>query len=109
MARLDLVIELGGQISGQMMDQDGPITYFRVFLYPVGGENAWAENFQYDYSFNLTGLPDGDYVLGAKAFYLSPSMEEMVWYPGTFDRQEAQVIQIRNASVVEGADIIIPR
>ena len=106
--RLNLVMELGGQISGRLMDEDGPLKSFSVWVYPVGEENSWAENYVYDGSFNLTGLPDGNYVLGARVYSFVYPVESIVWYPGTLDRQEAAVIEIRDASVIEGLDILIP-
>ena len=109
LARLNLVVELGGQITGRLLDEEGPLKSYMVWVYPVGEENSWAEIFEFDYSFNMKGLPDGDYVLGAQVFSFDPQEENIIWYPGTLDRQEAQIIEIRDASVVEGADIIIPQ
>ena len=108
-ARLNLVMELGGRISGRVMDEDGPIFFYEIGVYPVGEDAPWADKMVWMDSFNLTGLPDGDYNVGARFGFIDPPTEETLWYPGTVDRQAAQIIEIRDGTVVENLDIIIPQ
>ncbi|MEN8007286.1 MAG: hypothetical protein ABFS42_09750 [Candidatus Krumholzibacteriota bacterium] len=108
-ARLDLVMEAGGKISGRVVSADGPLDYYGIQLYPVDDEDPWADRFFGDDTYHLTGLPDGDYVIAARSGMIVSPLEGILWYPGTYDRAEAQVIEIRDASVVEGVDIIIPQ
>ena len=108
-ARLNLELEPGGKISGLIVDEEGATIHFRVLVYQVGQDSHWGDQSAWDFSFDLMGLPDGDYVIGARATSIGWDSEEIVWHPGTLDRQEAQIIEIRDASVIENVDIVIPQ
>ncbi len=62
-----------------------------------------------DESYELRGLPDGDYRVGAWLCdeYMSCPPEDVVWFPGTTQWGEATTIAIRNGEDVTGIDIEI--
>ncbi len=107
-ARRDLILEPGGIISGRVIISEGTTPYFEVLVYQVGQEDHWGSKSVWDLSYEMTGLPDGDYVVGITSGFIGGDFEGTLWHPGTYDRQEAGVIEIRDASVIENVDITIP-
>ena len=105
-ARRDVVMELGGKILGSVTRVEDPVIGYRLFVYPADADTTWMDVHVWQEGFAVMGLPDGDYVIAAAPFLGEP--DDPVWYPSTLDRAEAQVIEIRDASVFEGADILLP-
>ncbi len=105
-ARRDVVMELGGKILGSVTRESDPVIGYRLLVYPADADTTWAEDHVWQEGFAMMGLPDGDYVIAAVPWLTEPN--DPVWFPSTLDRAEAQVIEIRDASVFEGADIILP-
>lgn len=108
-ARLDVVLERGGEISGRIVWDPEAEYYYNIEVFEAGQDTSWSEGHYYGQEgYHLTGLPDGDYVIGLTAYNFPNPTVGPVWYPGTYERSEAVVLEIRDAAVLEGMDIVIP-
>jgi hypothetical protein len=105
--RREIVISLfeGGRIEGTVLDYDGsPPEYAECSAYNSNGEALCyqADRFAGG-AFELTGLADGDYYVGARLHNL------VWWYPGTFSLEEAILIRIQDHSTVSGLVWSLPQ
>ena len=106
--RLDLKLEIGGTISGQV--ESSSATGSGCYVYAVStDENDLGGPFHTYVAgeYNLRGLPDGDFKIGIVAEpvdWSGPETDGFIWYPGTTDWQDATVVEIRDAADVAGID-----
>ncbi len=111
----ELTLELGGAIRGRLETAPLPPRGFHVFLSPADVDtvlDAWYVWYQAP-DFDLAGLPDGDYKVGACPTSVPwiwglPPPAGTVWYPDTTIWDEAAVLEIRDACEVEGVVIPVP-
>ncbi len=108
---LNLVLEMGGDISGQILqDSDPPKSYYIVV-------SSADETVLLDYEFAYHGhaeyyfpqLPDGEFKIGAflanEDWNYPQAPPSTVWYPGTTDWSAASLVEILDAASVSGIDI----
>ena len=110
---LDLVLELGGVISGRVERENGLPMFPHMVITPAEEFSLWGSNYFYDLSgeYDFRGLPDGYYRVGVRPGGLDwedPLPPGITWYPGTLDWDAADVVEIRDASVVTGVDFLFP-
>jgi hypothetical protein len=102
--RIDLVVELGGIIRGQIFGSDGePLQGFQVKVRTDEGESLlglWRT--KSDGSFAVYGLKDDGYHIG-----VGTEGGDVWWYPGTWDWRSSEVITISDHGEVGG--IILSR
>lgn len=105
---LDVAMQLGGSISGKVLDQEGhPVKGLSVCTYPVLGNT----NFSYciensgetatDGTYTIRGLYSGEYKLhfyGGNGDYLGQ------WYPGRPTRAAAAVVTVSAPQAATGFD-----
>jgi len=110
---LDLVLELGGVISGRVERENGSTVIPEIVITPADEFTAWGSNYFFvltgEYEFR--GLPDGNFKVGFRPGGLDwndPLPQGIIWYPGTLDWTDAGVVEIRDASVVTGIDFLVP-
>jgi hypothetical protein len=110
---LDLVLELGGVISGRVERENGSVVIPEIVITPADEFTAWGSNYFFvltgEYEFR--GLPDGNFKVGFRPGGLDwndPLPQGIIWYPGTLDWTDAGVVEIRDASVVTGIDFLVP-
>lgn len=110
--RLDVTLEKGGVMSGRLDPLPEDFLYRDVVLVNANDDIVVSEAFVYmSNTFRFRGLPDGTYKVGAtpedsRSDLRVPAPEGTVWYPGTTDWSQAQVIGIVDASEV--TDLVIP-
>jgi len=107
---LDLVLELGGVISGRVMDEEGSSGFHRLVLTPADEFSAWGNHYSLAWlgKYDIQGLPDGDFKVGVlppHQYMVDPLPSGIIWYPGTSDWETAGIIEIRDAAVVSDVDI----
>jgi hypothetical protein len=106
---LDVTVERGGTISGQVEDGAATIDHRVVFVAPADGDICWGFDslFVQQTEFSVIGIPDGDYRVGVTPYGTTaphghPAPEGTIWYPGTPDWSEATIVEIRDGGDVEG-------
>jgi hypothetical protein len=112
---LDVVLERGGVISGQVESASGELWYHYMILTPGDEYVTWARRWYGPTvtAFMLSGLPDGQYKVGFVSASISwnfpgPPPAETIWYPGTQDWDEATILTIEDASEVTGIEFEVP-
>jgi hypothetical protein len=100
LAEVSITLERGGSVSGVVVDRYGsPFDY--SYLYASSG--SWFEGYysarSTDGTFTLEGLPDGDLILAVVA------QGDLVYFPGTTDRDSAEAIPITDARDVTGLQL----
>ncbi len=103
---LDLTVTLvsGGSVSGTMVRRAGTgLWLLSISPCDLAGNplcvppaTTWNE------SFELVGIPDGEYLL---AIYLTPTPW---WYPGTWERAEADTVRVVDGGDVTGLSWTLP-
>jgi len=107
-SRLDVTLERGGVINGKIIRPGEVSPSYRLEIIAAVADTLWEDVYVWSDSYTVKGLPDGDYYLALSSYFSFPELPGKVWYPGTYDQAEAQIIEIRDAAVVEGADFIVP-
>ncbi len=104
---LDMNLVEGGRIRGQVYQYDGTsrsLTYCAIFDEsgaPLGNDGYYPLMLEFeDGAFEFTGLNDGVFYVAAYHYWA----EELFWYPGTWDFDEAAPITITDHGTVEGID-----
>jgi hypothetical protein len=106
-------LEVEGSLSGRVVDSQGRTAPANLRLVSVGDEEqrlvASAEN---DGEFELGGIPPGRYLLYLDVISAgkneSSGKEEKYFYPGTFERQEAKIIEIKLGEQLEDYGFTLP-
>jgi len=101
----------GGKIGGRVLEADGTAFRGTVYAYrdrfPQSGEDLHPDyGFTCDPAtgaFELIGLTDGDYFLGAIIGW-----GQFCWYPGTDDPGSALAVRIANRGEVRGVNWRLP-
>ena len=111
---LPLVLELGGVVRGTvLMDPDAPKDYY-IIVTPAGDRTTWGYSYAWDLasSFEVLGLPDGDFKIGACPIgansswaWPDPAPAETRWFPGGVAWDDAGVITIVDGGDVEGLEL----
>ena len=83
--------------------------FYKMVLFRAGEDSSLWQAYVSRDTYLITGLTDGDYQLGTSLILPGTPEGDIFWYPGTYDRSAAQIIEIRDASVVEGVDLVVPR
>ncbi len=115
-ASLPLVLERGGVVRGRvLMDPDAPEDYY-IIVTPEGDRTPCGYEYAWDWhpEFEVCGLPDGDFKIGACPIDLSSSWElpdpppaETRWFPGAVEWDDAGVITIVDGCEVEGLELAV--
>ena len=102
--RLDIDLERGGSISGQLEFSSPTEGWYRVIAtladqYLLWGSTTASETYP---DFSLRGLQDGSYRFGVFPYWVDwsygePPPEETLWYPGTGNWDEAEILDIVEA------------
>jgi hypothetical protein len=102
-------IERGGRVRGRVAGPHGPLSWADVVVTPADIDTAWAMLYQYGSTsaFEIRGLPDGDYKIGATEdrAYSYPTGKPTAWYGETASWDSAAVVTIRDREVKEGVVI----
>jgi hypothetical protein len=99
---------LDGKVSGRMIDKEGR-GFNSIFLHLVAeGKNVYGHSTGEDGGFEVDGVPPGEYVLYLKMGGNDHQQERVFYYPGTFKREEAEVIKVELGAPVEGLEFLLP-
>lgn len=104
---LDCELTAGATLSGTVAWPDGDVpAYGSMRLVSLAEESLCNNNSSqsYDGRFYFHGLPDGPYLLGVRL----ASWADYWWYPGTYDEQEAGVLEIEGGQDLAGVDWALP-
>ena len=95
---LDLTLDAGGTIRGTFVrGSDEWFSSAEVAVHDLDGERlCWRTRGYVSDGFEFSGVADGTYLLGMYVNSLP------WWYPGTWDRAQAQAVTVAGAGVVEG-------
>jgi hypothetical protein len=110
--RLDLMLEAGGSISGEFTGNPAPVYRYYVYAVPVAdptGDRTFRRS-EYE-GYEIKGLPEGGFkvgVLPVNVDFTGPDTPGFIWYPGTADWDQAEVLIIENANSITGIDFEIP-
>ena len=103
-------VQVGGGVSGRV-EASNTQTSILVYVAQADGESIWTQYWTRSYQeFELIGLPDGEYKVGAaywsdvSGYSDSEILDIAVWYPGT-GWDSAGIITIEDAGTVEGIEI----
>lgn len=103
----------GGRITGRILDAPQYLGEHWVY-FTAAGDSTLAGNvpsLQSD-GFEVRGLPDGEWKIGAsrRAGWDSPEAPPpgTIWFPGTTDWSAAHALSIRDHGSVEGIEIVFP-
>jgi hypothetical protein len=109
-----VTLERGGTIRGTVLTvPKDPSADYYIYITAADDPAAWGHTFywEWDRSFEVEGLPNGNWKVGAwrqwKSEYPEQPPEETVWYPGTLDWGSAGIIEIRDFSDVSGIEIVV--
>lgn len=112
--RLDVNLERGGTIGGQLEFSSPDGGWYRVIATPADQYLGWGWNYASEEypDFVLQGLPDGNYKFGVFPSgvdwsYGDPPPEETLWYPGNGNWDEAEILEIIDASDHVGLNILL--
>lgn len=110
---LDLTLEIGGGIRGSAKTATGYLFNYYVVVTPADEKTSLSDqaiSFWFEPNYEFWGLPDGDFKIGFMTSnpQVDPISDETVWYPGTTDWDQADVLEIREAGIIDGVDIILP-
>jgi len=111
-AQLNLHLELGGRISGTILQTEGPANHVNVFVTAAGESTVLT----YDYfgpwyrGYQVQGLSDGVFKVGACRAdqgwdWPDPPPPGTIWYPSTTDWDAAGIVEILDAAVITDVDI----
>ena len=108
----DFILENGGSISG-IVNSSLPVErFYVVYGLPADGQMDGPVYRAFNYNgYKIRGIHDGQYKLGVlhqNEVFAGPATPGMVWYPGTSDWNEAQILEITAAGDLTGIDFDLP-
>jgi len=99
---------LDGRVSGRMIDKDGR-GFNSIFLHLVAeGKRVYGHSTGEDGWFEADGIPPGEYVLYLEMQGDHYSKNRNFYYPGTFKREDAEVIKVELGGRVEDLEFLLP-
>jgi hypothetical protein len=99
---------LDGRVSGRMIDKDGR-GFNSIFLHlEAEGKRVNGHSTGEDGWFKADGVPPGEYVLYLEMHGDHYSKNRNFYYPGTFKREEAEVIKVELGGRVEDLEFLLP-
>jgi hypothetical protein len=113
-ADVDFVLMVDNQISGRVVDSRGkPLKDVCLQLQPSSGEASryfYVPKFsEVDGSYVLKDMPPGQYLITAEPWAKGSPQEPKLFYPGTAERNSAEVVSIGSGEHLAGFDIRIPK
>src|SRR5262249_15907835 len=107
-AEVGFEVYLDGRVSGRMIDKDGR-GFSSIFLHLVAeGKQVYGHSTGEDGWFEADGVPPGEYVLYLEMQGDHYSKHRNFYYPGTFKREEAEVIKVELGGRVEDLEFLLP-
>ncbi len=110
--QLPVVLERGGIIRGLVRDREESSSDFLIFVTRADDRAVWGRTFAFDPTpeFQIQGLPDGDWKVGAwrqpaAHQYPEEAPATTIWYPSTTDWEAAGIVSIQLSSEVTGIEI----
>jgi len=110
--KIDFVLGTGGTIRGTVYSEDNstPLEYATVMLQPANGgsnpngSNTFGARTDANGAYEISGLPDGDYIVVAQE-----RDHHTQYYDGKSDPSQADKVTIASASTVTGVDFILQK
>jgi hypothetical protein len=101
---LDITLETGGTVRGAFVRRSDEWFWgAEVVLHDLdGARSCWRARGYTNDGFEFTGVADGTYLLG---MYLNSLPW---WYPGTWERSQAQAVTVTGSGLVEGLAWTLP-
>jgi len=110
--RLDVTLERGGTIAGELEFSSPSSRWHYVLLTTADHYLCWGADivFEGNREYLLQGLPDGRYRIGAISWEMdwdfgAPPPAGTIWYPGTGNWDEAEIVEIVDAADLVGLNI----
>lgn len=104
----ELVLERGGEIHGTAQWPGEELGSCHAVLTTAVDQQIWEEDYlpSPGAAFEFRGLPDGGYRLGLTRsdWY---SVDTPLWYPGTENWEEAEILEIQDSQVIEGLEFVV--
>jgi hypothetical protein len=99
---------IGGRVVGRLIDKEGrgfnwAFLHLEAYGGPIYGHSRGG-----DARFEVDGVPPGKYLLYLKMKNPDYRKERYFYYPGTFNREEAAVINVGLGEAVEGLQFVLP-
>ena len=110
---VEIVFTVDNSVRGRVLDSTGRAMY-RVCVYLLRPEQgAWGPSDCTDEQgrFNITEVPEGEYVLVANQDGKPSNREPFskIFYPNVMERERAAVISVRPGARIANLDIVIPK
>ena len=112
MARVQFEAVIDGRVQGRLVDRQGRAYDFaRLYLQDQGQDERdrlHGHSTGRGGNFEFTGVPPGTYLLHLELRHAEDSRNQKFYYPGTFERAQAAVIQIGLAETARGLEFRLP-
>lgn len=102
-----------GEVTGRVLDKDG-VGFNSAFLHILSIDTGKNQRHVYGHSdgengnFSFDGVPPGQYVLFLELKHKDYDKHQKYYYPGTYDRKNAKVFDVRFGEKVEKIDFTLP-
>jgi prealbumin domain-containing protein len=100
---------LNGKIAGRLVDKDGH-EFNSAFLHLEAGEvkSVYGHSTGNAGSFEAVGVPPGEYIIYLEMQGSDYKQKRKFYYPGTFDRADAELIKLGLGDAVDGLQFALP-